>query len=58
MLRGRISMNRTPAAQDPNAWVAQVYDTTTGKTLFHKTYRTRNEALDAITRYMDRRRYQ
>ena len=57
MIRGRISINRTPAARDPNGWVAIVYETTTGETLFRKAYPTRNEALEAITRYMDKRRF-
>lgn len=55
MLRGRVLMNRTPAAVDPNGWVAEVYDTTTRTTLFRKAYPTRNEALQAITRFMERR---
>lgn len=48
-------MNRTPAAQDPNAWVAKVVETRTGEVRFTKTYKTRNEALAAIGRYMERR---
>lgn len=54
-LRGRISMNKKPAAVDPNAWVAQVYESKTGLIRFQKSYPTRNEALQAISRYMERR---
>ena len=54
MLRGRISLNRKPAAQDPNAWVAQVYEADTGRIRFQHSYPTRNDAMQAITHYMDK----
>ena len=54
MLRGRILYNKTPAAQDPNGWVAEVVETMSGEVRYHKTFKTRNEALDAIGRYMNR----
>lgn len=54
MLRGRISLNRTPAAQDPNAWVAQVYESATGRIRFQHSYPTRNDAMNAINTYMEK----
>ena len=54
MLRGRISLNRKPAAQDPNAWVAQVYEADTGVIRFQHSYPTRNDAMNAITHFMDK----
>ena len=58
MLRGRILINRTPAAMDPNGWVAEVVETMSGEVRYRKTFRTRNEALQAIGRYLDRDYYE